>query len=158
MRTRLLLATLLSVALIPGLGQAEIYKWKDAQGRTVISDTPQPGAGKVETLPSATSIFPGASGAEKNKAEPPPSVADQELEFKKRQQERREAAAKAEQEKAEKATNAENCARAQRTLHTLESGARVLTPNEQGGHDYINDQQRQQEIVRARQSVKEWCN
>ena len=160
MRTSLLLSALLSIALIPTVGQTEVYKWKDAQGRTVISDTPQPGAGKkAETIPSGSSPYglPDATSTEKANAAPP-SVADQELEFKKRQQERQEAEKKAAQEKAEAAKKADGCERAQRNLKTLESGERVTLPNAKGEQEYINDQQRQQEIARARENVKEWCD
>ncbi|MDR3056307.1 MAG: DUF4124 domain-containing protein [Zoogloeaceae bacterium] len=159
MRTSLLLSALLSIALIPVAGQAEIYKWKDAQGRTVISDTPQPGAGKkVETVPSASSTLgiPDASAAAKGNDAP--TAADQELEFKKRQQERQEAEKKAALDKAEAAKKAEGCERAQRNLRTLESGGRVTIPNEKGENEFINDQQRQQEITRARENAKEWCD
>jgi hypothetical protein len=156
MRTSLLLSALLSLALIPAAGNAEIYKWKDAQGRTIISDTPQPGAGKkAEVVPSATSaLSPDAPAAGKNNA---PNVADQELEFKKRQQERQEAEKKAALEKADTAKKAEGCERAKRNLQTLEAGGRITIPNEKGEQEYINDQQRAQETARARQNVKDWC-
>ncbi|GHT95318.1 hypothetical protein AGMMS49545_18080 [Betaproteobacteria bacterium] len=158
MRTSLLLTALLSIALIPVAGQAEVYKWKDAQGRTVISDTPQPGAGKaVEKVPSATTTLDPNTSAAGKQSNTAPSVADQELEFKKRQQERQEAEKKAALDKAEAAKKTEGCDRAQRNLKTLESGERVTIPNEKGGHEYINDQQRQQETTRARQNVKDWC-
>jgi hypothetical protein len=160
MRPRFLFSALLSIAIIPALipiaGQAEVYKWKDAQGNTVISDTPQPGAGRnAEVIPSASPAFPGAPAAEKRAA---PSVADQELEFRKRQQERQEAAKKAEQEKIEAARKAEGCERAQRNLKTLESGGRITMANEKGEQEYLNDQRRQEELARTRQSVQEWCN
>jgi hypothetical protein len=154
MRTSLLLSTLLSIALLPVVAQGEVYKWKDDQGRTVISDTPQPGAGPQKpALPSST---PTPDTAQKNGA--PPSLADQELEFRKRQQERQEAAAKAAKEQAENTKKAENCARAKRNLQALESGQRLVTQNEKGEREYINDQQRKQEIARSRQIAQEWCN
>jgi hypothetical protein len=155
MRTRLLLSALLSIAFLPATAQGEVYKWKDAQGKTVISDTPQPGAGPQKpALPTATP----APDTQKGAAAAPPSLADQELEFKKRQQERQAAADKAAKEQAENAQKAENCARAQRNLQALESGQRLAMPNEKGEREYLSDQQRAQETARARQAAQEWCN
>lgn len=151
MRYSLILTTLLSLAMtLPA--QAQVYKWKDAQGRTVISDTPQPGSGKqapaVQTPAAAT---PGAE-EDKNK-----SWAEKDMELKKRQQEKKESAAKAEKEKAEAAQKQENCERAKKQKALVDSGERLATRNAQGEREFMGDAQRQQESQRASQAVQEWC-
>ena len=56
------LSTLL-LALLLGLGQvsghsAKVYKWTDAQGNVVYSDTPRPGAEEIEILTEPAGIAP----------------------------------------------------------------------------------------------------
>ena len=143
-----MLAVLLSFSLF-SVAQAEVYKWKDAQGRTVISDTPQPNK-KATAVPSATPD-PADDGVVK-------TLDDQELEFKKRQEER-EAAEKKQNEEAAAATRkAEACERSRRNLSMLESGTRIAQSNEKGEREYIDDQQRQAEISRVRRNIQENCN
>jgi hypothetical protein len=53
----LLLAALLAFA--PALGQcAKVYKWTDAQGNVIYSDTPRPGAEEIEILTDPAGIAP----------------------------------------------------------------------------------------------------
>ncbi|MDR1888564.1 MAG: DUF4124 domain-containing protein [Zoogloeaceae bacterium] len=150
MQTRLIFSVLFVLAVtLPA--HAEVYKWKDAQGNTVISDSPQPGSGKP--VPQVEQAPPTARGA----VDAPRSVADQELEFKKRQQEQKEAADKAAQEKAAASRNQANCERARQHLALLESGERIKQRLPNGETFYLNDQQRQQGIAAARQSVQSNC-
>jgi hypothetical protein len=130
--------------------QAQVYKWKDAQGRTVISDTPPPGAARETQAVPAAKPDPAATDSQK-------SWAEKDMELKKRLQEQKDAAAKAEKEKAEAAQRAENCKRAKQQQALLESGERIAHRNLNGEREYITDQQRQDEIERARQAVQEWC-
>ena len=51
------LALLIVSLLVCALAQAEVYRWKDAQGNVVFSDTPQDGAEVVELGP--TTVVPG---------------------------------------------------------------------------------------------------
>jgi len=91
MRSHLFLALLLPL-LIALPAQAQIYKWKDAQGRTVISDTPQPGAGKqVPVVRQAPAAAQDAAEGEPAAAAGPKSWAEKDLEFRQRQQEKRPA-------------------------------------------------------------------
>lgn len=147
MRTSLLLTTLLSLAVaLPA--QAQVYKWKDAQGRTVISDTPQPGAGKQ--APTLNTPEPGTGSGEK-------SWVEKDLEFKKRQQEKRDAAEKSSKETAAAEQKKQNCERAKQQQAVLESGERLVVRNAQGEREFMEDNRRQQEMERARKTVQEWC-
>ncbi|WP_303785582.1 DUF4124 domain-containing protein [Azovibrio restrictus] len=157
MRNRCLI--LLLLPLLTALpAQAQVYKWKDAQGRTVISDTPQPGAGKqapVAGRPAATGSDTG--NGDTGASAPPKSWAEKDLEFRQRQQQKRESAEKAAKEKAEAERQKENCLRAQSQLKEMESGQRISRMKPDGEREYLDEQQRQQEVERARQSVQSWC-
>lgn len=136
---------------------AETYQWKDSNGRTVISDTPQPGAGKAARviggpMPSVSTEKP----ADKT-AEAPKTTAEKDLEFKKRQQEAREKADKDAKEQKAAADKQENCERARRNLAALESRQPMATLDEKGERKVMDDSLRQQEMERARQFMAESC-
>ncbi|MDR0234465.1 MAG: DUF4124 domain-containing protein [Zoogloeaceae bacterium] len=150
---------LVAVALVLGIAAAppvaaQVYKWKDAEGRTVISDRPRSGGGKEDL------VIPGVQSTPANdpSAQPAaPTLADKEIEFRKRQQEQRESAAKAEAEKQEADKKAENCKRAQNDLKALESGRRVSVTDESGASIPIDDARRQAEIEKAREYLRSQC-
>ncbi|MDR0737011.1 MAG: DUF4124 domain-containing protein [Zoogloeaceae bacterium] len=148
MHIRLTLAVLLSFAAFSA-AQAEVYKWKDAQGRTIISDTPQPGK-KATAIPSAMPDPVDDSSVK--------TLDDQDLEFKKRQKEREAAEKKQNEETAAAAKKSEACERSRRNLNMLESGARISQSNEKGEREYMSDQQREEEISRARRNIQENCS
>jgi len=153
MRNLLLVALLSSFVALPV--QAQVYKWKDAQGRTVISDTPQPGAGKqapaVKTAPATS------SDAASEASEAPKSWAEKDMEFRKRQQEQQEAAAKAAKEKEKADIAKDNCDRSRQRLAMLESGQRVARTKVDGEREFLDDSQREKELAQARRGVSEWC-
>jgi hypothetical protein len=154
MQIRFFFPALLALAIVLP-AQAQVYKWKDAEGKTIISDTPQPGSGKpIAPAEKSTATPPAGSGA----VEAPKSAADWELEFKKRQQEQKAAADKAAQDKANADRKRQNCERAKRHLALMESGERVKIRQADGESVYIDDQRRQQESESARKSVQENCN
>jgi len=136
---------------------AQTYQWKDSNGRTIISDTPQPGAGKAaRVIGGSTPSFSSEKPAEKT-AEAPKTTAEKDLEFKKRQQEAREKADKEAKEQKAAADKQENCERARRNLAALESKQPMVMPDEKGERKYMDDSQRQQEMERARQFMAGSC-
>lgn len=132
---------------LPLVATAQIYQYKDAQGRTVFSDTPPP----------------DARATRKNINVAPPSgdsarpLEEKMQEFQKRrdaaaEQEAKQAKARAEQEKA-----AENCSRARNKLAALQSGQRIVRYNAQGEREFIDDGSRERETAEASKAVSEWC-
>lgn len=127
---------------------AETYRWKDASGRTVYSDTPPPGGVKPQTTADNASAEPG----QKTK-----STAEQDMAFKKRL---KDAADKAEKDGSEAALSAqrqENCERAQRAVAALESNQPVSILNAKGERTTVDDSQRQAELERARKIAEDSC-
>jgi hypothetical protein len=143
---RALLLAALCLALASPAG-AQVYKWKDADGKTVISDKPPPGQLPV---PKQEDSVPEAAPAQ-------PSLADRELEFRKRRQEARENAEKAEKEAAAAAGKEENCRNVRRQLQTLESGERIALRGDKGERYFLNDAQRAQEVAKAKQYLDAQC-
>lgn len=142
-------------ALVPV--HAETYQWKDSNGRTVISDTPQPGGGKAArilggSVPAVVTEKP----AEKS-AEAPKTTAEKDLDFKKRQQDAREKAEKEAKEQKLTADRQDNCDRARRNLAALESKQPIATYDEKGERRLMDTAQRDAEMDRARQIMAESC-
>ncbi len=129
---------------------AQTYQWKDSSGRTIISDTPPPNSVKDKRSVSSAPAAPVASSPDK-------ALADQSLEFKKRQQENKEKADKGAKEQAAAAERKENCERSRRQLSVLESGQRMSTTDASGERRYIDDTERQKEIERSRKIIADSC-
>lgn len=159
---------------------AATYQWKDAQGHTVISDQPPPGNVRaVRTLgeiPSGTAAAgkPGASpnanagaatgaaaatGTGTPAAAPArPSLAEQELDFRKRRQAAQEKESKEAADKAAAAERQENCTRARNQMTALQSGTPMFQFNSKGERTVMEDRQREQEMERARKAIAGFCN
>ena len=150
----------LSCLLASFFAEAQIYQYKDAAGQTVYSDqlptggtaksrtVSKDGAGNAASAPTA----PGAKAAA-----PAKSAAEKDMEFKLRQKEQQEAAAKSEKEAAKKAARKEDCERARKGLQVLDSGQRVTTMDEKGEQVFLDDDQRAAEAERTRKFVAETC-
>ena len=128
---------------------AQIYQWKDESGKTVISDKPPVGS----TRPQRT--FESAPPASNPSAQK--TLADRDMEFRKRQKEARESEEKARKEHVASANKKENCDNARRHLQALESGERIAMRDEKGERYFMEDGQRDQEAAKARQAVQSHC-
>jgi len=129
---------------------AQIYQWKDENGKTIISDKPP--AGNVRPSRNAESeATPSAT------ASPPKSLADKDLDFRKRQKDAQTSAEKSKAEQDLTAQREENCTNSQRHLRVLESGERIAMRDDKGERYFLEDTQRTQEIEKARQAVQSNC-
>lgn len=173
MKKTLLIACgfLASAALVAPVS-AQSYKWKDEKGQTHISDTPPPRAAKAQktggeekALTRGTPADTKAASSEKpvtNDAKAPSSgpktLAEKDMEFKKRQQEAKDKAEKAEKEREAEAERQRACESARQSLSTLQSGAPVGTIDEKGKQTIMNSAARQQEIERDQRFIEKNCS
>ncbi|WP_153110113.1 DUF4124 domain-containing protein [Propionivibrio limicola] len=130
---------------------AQIYQWKDEKGKTVISDIPP--SGRV------TSQQTHQNNANPSPASPSTSktLAEKELEFRKRQQEVKDKAVKNQKEEAENSAKKENCENARRQLQALESGERIVLRDDKGERYFMEDAQREQEIAKLHHYTRSNC-
>lgn len=159
MPMRKLLALAAALAFASG-ASAQLYKWKDANGRTRYGDTPPPGVDATKLrAPSSSYSPPPAPAAEaknaKGEKKEPPLTPEQA--FEKRQKERAEAEQKAEKERADAEAKRANCEQAQTQLRTLETGQRIATVNAAGERVFLDDDQRAAAQARAQKAVADWC-
>jgi len=147
MRTMTCLILLLLSPLVLG----QVYTWRDANGKTVYSDTPP--TGKVEARKLKQQVPAGDS----NDAAARKNLAEKEMGFRKRQAEASETATKEEKSKAETEQRRENCIQAKARLQSLEAGERIAKTNEKGERIYMDDETRAKEIPKTRKDVEFWC-
>ena len=145
MKPSILTLLLLSTATFSAV-HAQTYQWKDSQGRTVISDNPPPSSVRQAKTVSTDPV-----------KEPTKSLAERDMNFKKRQQDSKEKAEKDNKESTAKTELKENCQRARQQLVALESGQRIASTDLNGERRFMEDAERQKEIERARKFVNESC-
>ena len=153
------------LALVTALpAAAQIYSWKDKDGRTVYSDVP-PSTGEVKVLrpgrvvppaaPANVDAAPGTSTA--TDATKPKSTAERDLEFRQRRAAEAESQAKADKEAAAAAERERFCAQVRNQLNALKSGVRIARPNAAGEREFLDDAARAEETSRLQQQIDQNC-
>lgn len=138
---------------LPGVSSgAEIFSWKDSAGRTHYSDVPPPDA-TVKSIRSA----PAPSTVTAPPAVAPKSIAEQELDFRKRRAEQAEATQKASEERDRAEAKSRYCEQLARQIQAIEGGQRISRLNAEGVAEYLDDAQRQAELERSRAAHAKSC-
>ncbi|WP_374691883.1 DUF4124 domain-containing protein [Accumulibacter sp.] len=150
MKRPALVALILATAIA---AEAQVYQWQDENNKTVISDRPP--SGPVRQLRRIDAAAP--SPASESAAASARTLADRDMEFRKRQQESRDAAEKREDEQRANARKREDCEALRRYLRSLESGERIQLSDGKGERYYLDDSERAQAIARTRDDVQRNC-
>lgn len=118
----------LCAGLMPLLASADIYRWTDAQGKVHFSETPPPGAQRVEVKPQVM--------------ERDANTREHEEKLRKfysaRSEEQADAHERATQQQAEQDAQ---CAHLHDSLATLEHGGRYFSADADGKRTYYSDAQ-----------------
>ena len=132
---------------------AEVNKWIDAEGKVHYSDMP-PADTKVTTISRKPPeiLTPASSAAA------PKTLAEREVEWKKSQKAKEEAAQKVAQEQEAASIKQKNCENARNNLSILENSTALLTYNEKGERIIADDATRKQRTEETRQAVSTYCN
>jgi len=169
-------AVIVSLTLLLGLGatgaaQAQ-WMWRDANGHAVYSDVPPPSdvpPSSIVRRPAAGDAMPAGDASrdagqpdatregQKPAAAPQKSLADQELEFRKRRQEREKNEAKQAEADARDAQRAQECERARDYLRTLNDGVPLVHTDAEGNRQFVDEQQRAAEVKLAQDMVARNC-
>ncbi len=130
----------------------QLYKCVDSSGKVEYASTCPPG-----TKQGATGIK-NAPGAAPSAAAPQKSLAEREAEFRKRQIEQQQGAAKLEKQETEKAQNQAACDSARRYLQSLQAGVRIRKFDPQTKElVFLQDADYPREIAKARSTVDANC-
>jgi Domain of unknown function (DUF4124) len=160
-------ALALSIGVV-GSALAQNWKYRDGQGRIVVSDLPPPSGVQDKdilerpTAPvrrAAPSAAPAAGGSAPAGAAAPIAQQrnDPELEARrKKAADEQESKNKVQLEK-EAALRADNCARAKTHIAALNDGLRMARTNDKGEREILDDKARAEELQRARQVIASDC-
>jgi hypothetical protein len=171
---RLTLPLALAVLLLAAQPQAghaasATWQWRDAQGNIQFSDRPPPqGIPDKDILkrpPGARLPVRIVSTEAASAPQAPRPVASapslSETDRKAQVEESKRLKEEEAQRKAVEASNAkikaENCKSAQAYLRDLQAGQRVVRTNDKGEREFLDDQQRNAEVARARAIVASDC-
>lgn len=142
---------LLGVALatMAVCASAQVYEWRDEQGRLIYGDMPPVGvdARLVRSATPAATPAPQAS----------PTAAERELQRREEQADRAEAVTQEAAARERAAELERSCGQARGQLVALESGQRVARFNEQGEREFLTEEQRSEEIERTQRFITENC-
>jgi len=144
--------------LAAGAAGAQTYKWVDENGKVRYGDTPPPGAkpSPVKAPQSGAASAASAPGA-KDAKKGPLTAAEQDMAFRKRQEEAGKNAEKAEADLRAQARHSEACERTREYLRTLESGQRISRTSPSGERYYLDDSQIAQELAKEQAIAQANC-
>lgn len=154
------------------------WAWKDGNGRLVYSDRPPPSDIKptnivrqpnTQTLANPapasgplddTGKPADAKNSDTKNAAPgaPKTIAERDMEFRKRQQERADSDKKAAEEQTKTATKTAECDRARGYMKSLEDGVRITRTDASGNREFLDDAQRAAEADRTRKIIQSTCS
>lgn len=144
-------------ALACGSAQAQAYRWIDKDGKTRYGDFPPAGVKATPMkLPSGGAApAPAPAGKDAKGTQKPP--VDPAQAFNERRQKEKEAADKAEKERADAETRKKNCERSQGYLRALESGQRIGSMDAKGERSFLDDAGRKAQVEETQAEVAKNC-
>jgi hypothetical protein len=145
-------SALMTVLLVQaGTCFAEIYTWRDADGRLNYSDSPPPNVDAKKIRDA------GASGGDDAAIAARKIAAEKEAAFRKRQTDANDAAAKVSAEKQQSEQRQATCADARAQLQGIESGQIRFKTGANGERIGLDGAVREEELARARKAVESFC-
>lgn len=150
------LLTIVSMLALATVAQAGVTRWVDAEGKVHYSDQPPPPTAKsqktldLKASPALPIAAPDSKGGEK-------SLAEKDLESRKRRVQAEETATKQARDQEEAKSKKANCEQARNQLQALQEGQRIAKFNEKGERVFLEDSDRAQAIEAAKKTVDSWC-
>lgn len=150
------LLTIVSMLVLATAAQAGVTRWVDAEGKVHYTDQPPPTSAKsqknldLKSSPALPQAAPDSKGGEK-------SLAEKDLEYRKRKVQAEETAAKQAKEQEEAKSRKANCEQARNHLQALQEGQRVSKFNEKGERVFLEDNDRAKAIEEAKKVADSWC-
>lgn len=139
---------------------AQIYTWKDTNGRVHYSDQPPPEANakpiKSKTpsssVPDTSTSTPAAGGKST-----PKTWQEKDVESRQKKAEQTQADEKKKQEQAKLAQKEQHCNDLRKNLAMLERGGRIGRPNDKGELEFLSDDQLAKESSQVRTQISRDC-
>jgi len=140
----------LLLAGLPLATLAQVYSWKDANGKVHYGDRPP----AMQQTDARKLAAPPPVDAEANRK----ALAERQMEDREKQQKSQEETKKAREDQAQNQQRAANCQQARSNLAALESGQVRFSIDAKGERVALDGAVRDAELARARKSVSEWCS
>lgn len=150
------LLTIVSMLALATVAQAGVTRWVDADGKVHYSDQPPPSTAKSQKIldlknnPASPQAAPDSKVGEK-------SLAEKDLESRKRKVQAEETAAKQAKDQEEAKNKKANCEQARNQLQALQEGQRMSKFDEKGERVFLEDNERAKAIAEAKKSADSWC-
>ena len=148
-------AMVLALAACAASVQAQVYKWVDKDGKVQYSDQPPPPDASKSALQKVISTSPSAPAAPSDTAAE--KAPDKGKDFDKRRTETADKQKKGDESAKLAQQKQEACDNARAHLKSLEGGTRISKIDAGGERYFLDDDQRQQEIARARDVMADSC-
>lgn len=128
---------------------ADVYRWVDEEGAMHFSDKPNshPSAEKVE-IKTGVVIKDVDQQRRLKKQKHLLSVIEEERKIKQKKQA---------EKKKKKEARKKSCKEARKTLNEYLASGQLYDIDKEGNKIYLSDQEREQEIKKAKEAVKYWC-
>lgn len=162
------LALLAMMAFTATQTMAEIYKWKDKDGKIRYSDTPPPSNIKQEPIGKKKAVKPIPSTQENIKADKkvatppvkdtPEPIDPADAAAEQRQRDAELEKRNKEQKDKENKAREENCRTARGNLENHTQGGRIYKMNENGEREYLDDNALEAGKIEAQKQIDENCN
>lgn len=141
----------LIILLLSVTAHAQIYKWVDGNGKTQYTDQPPPPGAAREGQRLNIKSAPVPANSEAGRAN---NLAEERLEFDKRQQKKKEEETK---QQARTQEDKQKCINAQGQLRIYTDSPRLTVPDGSGGIVYVDDDMRQRKIDEANKAIAAFC-
>jgi len=163
---------LLILMALPLMAHAQVYKWKDASGKTIYSDVPPPSNVKQESIIGSKPVAPAAApsvapaapaatataGAPAAASDPKKAAVDKDAEARKRQEEAEAAKKEDKAKQAELEQRKKNCEAAKLNYDNYKMGGRIMKMDEKGERYYLGNAEIAAGLAQAQKDVDQYCN
>ena len=147
------LVTISTLACLCFSAQAQVYKWKDANGVTHYGEKP-PEGGKSKEVHLSNSAPAGGPEAPNAGSQSSQNLQEREREFRRRQVARETAEAK---RQADQKNLDAKCQYASGRLAEMRKAGRVYNYNANGQREYMDDKQRDALVAQREQEYAQYC-
>jgi Domain of unknown function (DUF4124) len=154
--TKILIGSVLFL-LLAGTVNADVYKWVDKDGKVQYSDQPPLSGDAKKMKRKSKDSTETSSPASNSAAKPAASVADQELEYRKRKAEKEETEKKQQSEADTAKQNKQYCASLKGDLRSHSDGTRLVRYNEKGERTFLDDKERADSKVKLEERIAKEC-
>ncbi|MEO6024910.1 MAG: DUF4124 domain-containing protein [Burkholderiales bacterium] len=136
---------------------ADVYKWVDKDGKVHYSDQPTTADAKKLGAKSRDAVSATRANSDGTAAKAPASIADQEMEFRKRKMEKEESEKKALVAEQDAKKKLSYCNNLRGELQSYDDGVRIVRHSDKGERIFLDDAERAKSKTHAQERFTKEC-